>query len=168
MNEYQIVLDIWEGNDDLDVPTLKANGVAGMIVRLNDMNGGHHLDERFVKDWEIAKQFDTQTIYFVYNPWVSGRANFDWLVAHLPADFDGRRLMIDTEVKYPGYSPETYAKETGIFYALVAERFPQAIYTGEWFLPIVAKWPKNHRLLVGILSRCPSGAYYLGELQNRR
>ena len=143
MDEYQILLDIWEGNPDLDVPTLKANGVVGMIVRLNDMNGGHHMDERFVQDWATALQFPVQSIYFVYNPWVSGRANLDWLVAHLPPDFDGRRLLIDTEVKYPGYSPDTYAKETQIFYGLVSARFPEAIYTGEWFLPIIARWPKT-------------------------
>ena len=140
---YQLVLDIWEGNPDLDVQALKAAGVAGMIVRLNDMNGGHHMDERFGLDWATAKLFDAQSIYFVYNPWVSGRENFDWLVAHLPADFDGRRLLIDTEVKYPGYAPEDYAKETLIFYNLVSRRFPEAIYTGEWFLSLVAKWPTD-------------------------
>ena len=138
---FQILLDIWEGNPDLNVAELKAAGVAGLIVRLNDMNGGHHMDERFAQDWATALQFPVQSIYFVYNPWVSGRANFDWLVAHLPSDFGNRRLLIDTEVKYPGYSPDVYAKETGIFYGLVGGRYPQAIYTGEWFLPLVAKWP---------------------------
>ena len=141
MNEFQIILDIWEGNPDPDEAKLKAAGVAGLIVRLNDMNGGHHLDERFAQDWAFAKRFPIQSIYFVYNPWVTGKQNFDWLVAHLPADFDGRRLFIDVEVKYPGYSPDTYAKETQVFYNLVAQRFPQAIYTGAWFLPIISKWP---------------------------
>ena len=137
---YQILLDIWEGNPDLNADELKAAGVAGLIVRLNDMNGGHHMDQRFQLDWAFAAQFDVRSIYFVYNPWVSGKANFDWLIVHLPADFNGR-LLIDTEVKYPGYPPDTYAKETLIFYGLVAAHFPQAIYTGEWFLPLVAKWP---------------------------
>ena len=142
-NPYQLVLDIWEGNPDLDVPTLLAVGVVGLIVRLNDMNGGHHMDERFEQDWATAKLFPAQTVYFVFNPWVSGRANFDWLMAHLPADFDGRRLMVDTEVKYPGYSPETYATELETFHALVDKVFPDAIYTGAWFLPLVSRWPKD-------------------------
>ena len=141
MNTYQIILDVWEGNPDLDAEALKTAGVAGLIVRLNDMNGGHHMDERFVQDWAFALQFPVQSIYFVYNPWVSGKANFDWLVAHLPSDFGNRRLLIDTEVKYPGYSPDVYAKETGIFYGLVGGRYSQAIYTGAWFLPLVSKWP---------------------------
>ena len=86
---------------------------------------------------------------------------------HLPADFNGRRLLIDTEVKYAGYSPETYAKETLIFYNLVSQRFPEAIYTGEWFLPIVAKWPGNIDYWWAAYPDVLQGHQDLGELQGR-
>jgi GH25 family lysozyme M1 (1,4-beta-N-acetylmuramidase) len=140
---YQILLDIWEGNPNLDLATLEANGVVGLIVRLNSMAGGHHMDDRFAPNWTLAKQFQVQTVYFVYNPWVDGTANFNWLVAHLPADFNGRRLLIDIEVKYPGYSSKTYADEVQEFMDLVAARFPQAIYTGGWFIPVMLEWPED-------------------------
>jgi aspartate 1-decarboxylase len=42
-----LVADLYEGSLEIDEPVLKANGVAGMIIRLNDMNGGHHLDTGF-------------------------------------------------------------------------------------------------------------------------
>jgi GH25 family lysozyme M1 (1,4-beta-N-acetylmuramidase) len=140
---YQIVLDIWEGNPDIDVPTLCENGVVGLIVRLNDMNGGHHLDAQFARNWALALQFPVQTLYFVYNPWVSGRANYDWLIAHLPADYGRRRLMIDVEVKYKDYAPATYAKEVAAFRALVNSICPETIYTGYGSLPLLDEWPKT-------------------------
>lgn len=141
---YQILLDIWEGNPDLDVETLIANGVVGLIVRLNDMVGGHHIDERFAKNWLLAKRFAVRTLYFVYNPWVSGKANFDWLMAHLPADFGRTRILVDIEVKYPGYSAATYATEVTNFVALVKSAgFPLGIYTGGWFLSVLSAWPSN-------------------------
>jgi hypothetical protein len=37
---YQVVLDVWQGNLDIDEDTLQAGGVAGLIVRINDINGG--------------------------------------------------------------------------------------------------------------------------------
>ena len=141
MVDYQILLDIWEGNPDLNVETLKAAGVTGLIVRLNDMNGGHHMDEAFEKNWATARQFPAQTVYFVYNPWRNGRENFDWLVEHLPSDIGKRRIMVDVEVRYAGYSAETYAREVETFLALVGAQVPAAIYTGKWFLATVARWP---------------------------
>lgn len=143
MNQpYQIVLDLWEANTDVDVETLKENGVTGLIVRLNDMVGGHHLDEHFEQNWAKALLFSVQTLYFVYNPWVDGKANCDWLIAHLPANFGKRRILVDVEVKYAGYSPTTYAKELQKFIALVkAAGYQIAIYTGAWFLSVVSSWP---------------------------
>lgn len=46
---YQVVLDIWEASS-LDVSQLLAAGVGGLIVRINDMHGGHHMDEKFADD----------------------------------------------------------------------------------------------------------------------
>jgi GH25 family lysozyme M1 (1,4-beta-N-acetylmuramidase) len=145
MNQpYQIGLDIWEANSDLDVPILKDNDVKFMIVRLNSMSGGHHMDDRFPQNWGLSEQFECQTIYFVYNPWVTGKANFDWLIAHLPADFGNRRVMIDIEVKYPDYSPKVYAQQVDDFLMRLAlENIKFAIYTGKWFLPTLSEWPAD-------------------------
>ena len=140
---YQLLLDIWEGNPDLDVAALKAAGVVGLIVRLNSMNGGHHMDERFTQNWELAKQFAVQSIYFVYNPWKNGRDNYDWLMAHLPADYGRRRLFPDIEVRYSGYAPATYAAETKKFMALTRANFPATRYSGGGFLDILTPWPTD-------------------------
>ena len=126
---YQLILDVWEGNPDIDPAVVVANGVTGVIVRINDINGGHHMDARFIDDWTLAKKFPVQAIYFVYNPWVSGQANYDWLMAHLPADYGRRRLFLDVEVRYSGISPATYAAGVARFLDLARAHFPATIYT---------------------------------------
>jgi GH25 family lysozyme M1 (1,4-beta-N-acetylmuramidase) len=135
------VVDIWEADNYLEVPTLLNAGVMGAIVRLNDMNGGHHLDELFPVNWERAKQFAVQSVYFVYNPWVDGKTNADWFLSHLPSDIAHRRLFADVEVKYAGYSPDTYASEVAKFKDLIEKKFPYSAYTGQWFLNYLSKWP---------------------------
>jgi len=143
MNEpYQVVLDIWEANDDLIYDTLNAYNVTGIIVRLNDMAGGHHMDERFVVSWEAAKQLPCRAVYFVYNPWVSGAVNYSWLYTHLPANFNSR-LFVDIEVKYPNYSSVTYSKEVAEFITMCKATWPTTIYTGAWFLSTLSAWPTN-------------------------
>jgi hypothetical protein len=138
--EYQILLDVWEADVDLDLQTLLANGVAGLICRLNDMEGGHHMDAQFPRLWKLAQQFPTQAIYFVYNPWVSGSVNFTWLRANCPKDYRGR-MFKDTEVKYAGYSPDVYADNYDSFTVQARIEWPTSTYTGEWFLPTLAHWP---------------------------
>lgn len=140
--EYQIVLDIWEGNPNLDVNVLKSNGVTGLIVRINDMSGGSHMDKMFAQSWELAKQFPVSAIYFVYNPWVSGTENFNWLYNHLPGNYK-QRLFVDIEVSMAGYPFATYANEVQTFCNLCKNKFPVSIYTGEWFLHMLSYWPKE-------------------------
>lgn len=139
----QIVIDSWEGNWDLDEKMLLDNGVASCIVRLNDMNGGHHMDARFTQQWEQSRVFPARSLYFVYNPWVTGVANFSWLAAHAPPDTP-LRLFIDVEVIYPGYSPQNYAAELATFIRCVKGwGHTPVIYTGSWFLPYLTAWPKG-------------------------
>lgn len=137
---YQLILDIWEGNPDLDVDTLLANDVIGCIVRLNDMLGGHHMDAGFTKLWALAQRFVCKAIYFVYNPWSTGSANFNWLLAHMPAGYTGR-LFTDIEVRYSGYSPMVYAQNVDDFITRCTTEWNTTIYTGEWFLPNLTLWP---------------------------
>lgn len=138
---YQIILDVWEANTDFDPKVLIENDIKGIIVRLNDMNGGHHMDVYFEENWEKAKQFPIQALYFVYNPWVDGKTNFDFLMKHLPSDYGKRRIFVDIEVRYKDYSPVTYRKETSIFCNLVRKTNPCTRYSGGGFLNLLDYWP---------------------------
>lgn len=138
----QIVVDTWEGQLEIDEAAFRAGGVAGFIVRLNDMNGGHHKDEGFDKQWAEAGGF-LRTLYFVYNPWVDGGANYTWLQDHLPADCP-RTILIDIEVRKAGLDPAEYGRQVKIFLkALRTAGYTPVVYTGAWFLPLVAPWPKD-------------------------
>lgn len=142
MYEYQIILDIWEGNPNIDINILKYNSITGLIVRLNNMSGGHHMDKMFNQSWQLAQQFPVNAVYFVYNPWVSGTENFNWLYSHLPVNYT-QRLFADIEVSMAGYPFATYANEVQIFFNLCKGKFPASPYTGEWFLHMLSYWPKD-------------------------
>lgn len=140
--QYCLLVDIWEGQRSVDFAALKANGVAGVVIRLNDMGGGHHMDLAFAEHWQGAADAGLlRAPYFVYNPWVNGQANYDWLLAHMPAD--AKAVMVDVEVVYSGYSEATYAAEVQKFMDLVKKRWTAAIYTAEWFLPYLKYWPSG-------------------------
>jgi GH25 family lysozyme M1 (1,4-beta-N-acetylmuramidase) len=135
-----LVIDTWEGQLEIDEAVLKANGVAGMGIRINDMNGGHHEDAGFAKQWAEAANF-VRFPYFVYNPWVDGRANYDWLNAHMPAGC--MAVAIDIEVRMSGYSPATYAGEVVKFLDLCDMKgWKTIIYTAQWFLANLKSWPR--------------------------
>jgi hypothetical protein len=138
MNKYQVILDVWEGSLDIDEAMLSSVGIAAIIVRLNDMNGGHHKDMTFDSQWSQAVPF-LRAPYFVYNPWVSGLENYRWLEANLP---DGvTRLFVDIEVTKPDYPPSTYAVEVASFIAKIKQLYPlTTIYTGGWFINILSFW----------------------------
>lgn len=133
-------IDTWEGQLEIDEAVLKANDVRFMFIRLNNMSGGHHMDTGFAKQWSEAKNF-YRAPYFVYNPWVTGQQNYDWLAANMPAD--ARAVAIDIEVAYAGYSAVTYAVEVAKFEALVKAKWNYVIYTGEWFLSYLSTWNKS-------------------------
>jgi hypothetical protein len=134
-----LVVDVWEGQLEIDEAVLKSNGVAGIGIRLNDMNGGHHLDTNFWRQWGESGNF-VRFPYFVYNPWVSGAANFAWLAANVPVE--ALALAVDIEVRKPGYSAASYASELSKFLELAKTRWKVIIYTAQWFLPYLAYWPK--------------------------
>ncbi len=135
-----LVVDVWEGQLEVDEAILKANGVTGMAIRLNDMNGGHHMDTGFVKQWAEAVNF-VRFPYFVYNPWVDGPTNYAWLASHVPVEVNG--LAVDIEVRKTGYPSSTYATEFSKFMALASARWKVIIYSGQWFLPYLSTWPKT-------------------------
>lgn len=141
MKTYQIVLDIWSGNPDIDVSLLKNEGVAGLIVRLNSIGGGLHMDSRFQDDWGKAQLFDAHGIYNVYNPWVSGTLNYQWFMEHKPSNLDCM-VFPDIEVKYPNYAPASYAYDVAKYYSsLAGSGIKTAIYTGQGELELLTKWP---------------------------
>ena len=135
-----LVIDVWEGQLEIDEAVLKANGVAGMGIRLNDMSGGHHMDAGFVKQWAEAANF-VRFPYFVYNPWVDGAGNYAWLTSHMPEGV--KCLAIDIEVKYSGITASKYASDVDQFLVLCHQRgWKTIIYTAEWFLASLSRWPQ--------------------------
>ena len=80
--------------------------------------------------------------YFVYNPWVSGVQNYDWLARNAPAGLT--IVFADIEVKKAGYSAEMYADEVAVFMNMARQKWARVvIYTGAWFLPMLAHWPSG-------------------------
>lgn len=138
----EVVVDCWEGNKTMDTNTLLAAGVKGIIVRLNDMNGGHHIDVNFANQWAEAIKYPARTLYFVYNPWVSGQENFDWLHKNCPSDAPGL-LMIDHELTWTGSPPPILAREFETFKNLVLQWKKMAIYTGGFVIPWMTYWPTD-------------------------
>jgi len=114
MDNYLLLVDTYEEERQINEQTLVANNIAGMIVRLNHIEGGHHLDENFHVQWAEAGNAGLLRVpYFVYNPWVDGQENFNWLVRYIP--FEANAVMVDIEVTKPGYPPSTYATEVAKF-----------------------------------------------------
>lgn len=134
-----LVIDTWEGQLEIDEAVLKANGVAGIGIRINDMNGGHHLDTGFKKQWAEAVNF-VRFPYFVYNPWDGPATNFAWLRQHMPVD--AKSVAIDIEVRYSGISAAEYAGDVAEFLRLCQPFYKTIIYTAEWFLRDLSAWPK--------------------------
>jgi hypothetical protein len=134
----QTLLDVWEGSLDVSEDIILAGGVVGLIIRLNHMTGGHHLDINFITQWEQARNF-LRAPYFVYNPWVDGHANFLWLINNIPKQ-GVSIIFADVEVAYSGYSAEVYADEVQKFYGEISTQFKTIIYTGQWFLSFLSHW----------------------------
>lgn len=139
-SDYQLVVDVWEGQHDVDFSEMKRGGVAAAIIRLNDISGGHHKDAKFDELWAAAAQADIlRAPYFVYNPWIDGSENYKWLLKNAPGDI--KRIFVDAEVIYSNYPPATYAAEFDEFVRLCQLNWQTAIYTAEWFLPYLSSWP---------------------------
>jgi hypothetical protein len=77
---------------------LKAADIDFAIIRLNDMRGGHKVDKGFPGSGLESDQF-VRWPYFVYNPWVSGKANFEFMAKHMP---DCGAVSADIEVTLRG------------------------------------------------------------------
>lgn len=140
MNNYMLGVDVWEGSLEINEAEFRKGGVEFIFVRLNDMNGGHHKDTGFDKQWAEAKDF-IRAPYFVYNPWVSGAVNYSYMRSILPADVT--TIALDVEVKYTGYSPTTYAQEVEkCIGSMRAAGYTPIIYTGGGYLNLLSYWLK--------------------------
>ena len=142
MNEpFTVGVDVWEGQLDCNEQAFLQGGVGYMLIRINDMQGGHHRDAGFAAQWEQAAPF-ARIPYFVYNPWVSGAANCDYLRSILPAGVT--TVAVDVEVSYEGYPATTYAAQVGACIdRMQAAGMRPIIYTGQWFKPRLSEWPKD-------------------------
>lgn len=141
MNNYLLLVDTYEA-ETINESALKANDISGMIIRMNHIGGGHHLDEKFTTQWKETGEAGLLRIpYFVYNPWVDEQANYDWFVKHVP--YEAGAVTVDVEVKYPGYSPAKYAAAVAKFCQLVSPRWNFMLYTGEGYLDLLSAWPTD-------------------------
>lgn len=131
-------LDVWEGSLDIDEPVLRENGISFLIPRLNSISGILHKDDLFDVQWEQASSF-LRAPYFVYTPWETGKINAEWLLDNIPTN--APRFFADIEVRKLDYPPKTYAAEIASFFALTDKYYKSAVYTGGWFLDVVAYWP---------------------------
>lgn len=138
MDRYTLGVDVWEGSLEINEAEFRKGGVEFAFIRLNDMSGGHHKDTGFDKQWAEAIDF-IRAPYFVYNPWVSGSANYSYLRSILPAGVT--TVSLDVEVKYTGYSPTTYAAEVENCIRLMRSAgLKPIIYTAQWFLGYLSYW----------------------------
>ena len=138
MQTYTLGIDAWEGSLEINEAEFRKGGVEFAFIRLNDMSGGHHKDTGFDKQWGEAADF-IRAPYFVYNPWVSGSANYSYLRSILPAGVTA--ISLDVEVRYSGYSPTTYAQEVEKCIKLIrGAGMTPIIYTGGWFLGNLSYW----------------------------
>ena len=138
VEKYTLGIDVWEGSRESDEAELRNGGVEFLFIRLNDMSGGHHKDTGFDKQWDEAADF-LRAPYFVYNPWVSGAANYSYLRSVLPAGVTA--VALDVEVKYIGYSPMTYAQQVEECIKLMRSAgLKPIIYTAEWFKAYLSFW----------------------------
>jgi hypothetical protein len=149
-----LVIDVWEGSLEIDEALLKENGVYGIGIRLNDMSGGHHKDKTFDSQWYQARGM-VRFPYFVFNPWVDGRANYNWLLANMPAG--ATSVAIDVEVIYNAVPPAKYGAELSAFLSLANKKWKTIIYTAEWFLNKVTPWAKQDYWW----AQYPDPAFYL-------
>lgn len=141
MNNYQLLIDQWEGAMDINEDTLIDSGIVGAITRINSISGGHHLDDNFLRNYGQTAAFPVPSvIYFVYNPWKNGQENWNYLMSVCPASV--YCAMIDVEVSYAGITKTQYAVDVQFFMVLAHARFKKAfIYTGAWFYNNLAYWP---------------------------
>lgn len=95
------------------------------------------MDANFTNQWAQATSF-LRAGYFVYNPWVTGIENYDWLMRNLPTS---TIVFPDVEVIKPNYSKEIYADEVQDFHNHLSAAIHDVDYTGGWFLSLLAHWP---------------------------
>ncbi len=137
-------IDVWEGALNIDESIILKAGVKFIIPRLNDMNGGHHPDVNFAAEWEQSESF-LRAPYFVYNPWVSGLINAQFLMDSLSTFgvlSQVTKIMDDIEVKKADYPPAEYADQMVAYYSYLARyKYSHLCYTGQWFLAYLSHWP---------------------------
>ena len=155
---WQMGVDTWEGQLAIDEILLKEEEIEFFIIRLNDMNGGHHMDTGFHQQWEEAKGF-VRGLYFVYNPWVNAVQNFQWLRENAPGDTTF--VMIDVEVRKDDVTPYQYGAELRKFTDMCVDYYYRTvIYTGEAYLSLVDVWPTN---VTYCWAQYPYELYHNGE-----
>ena len=134
MQNYSIVVDCWEANVNLDEQTLLANGVRGLIIRMNDTVDREHLDENFNAQWAASSMFYRMP-YFVFAPWMTVQAQVDFIIANLPAGC--KSIALDVEVDAYTINPIKVAGDLcELMRRLQMLGLHVIIYSGSWYWQI--------------------------------
>lgn len=139
-----LVIDVWEGSLDIDEPVIKSTRVKAILIRINNMSGGHHMDKNFLVQWNQSSGF-ARAPYFVYNPWVDGKANFMWLSNTLDSlNLGIKSVFVDIEVRYAETTPSEYEYNVREFLRMASSKWSMKIYTGGGYLDLLKTWPKEY------------------------
>ena len=140
MDNPTLLVDIWEGQPNVDFQILKDNGIVGIIIAINKYTGALQFDSEFVKRYNQALSMGFSVIpYMVYSPYHTAQEYANWLFANIPSS--AKAVAIDTEIGKAGYSSDAYATEYAKFISIIKEKLHVVIYTGEGFLNLLAHWP---------------------------
>jgi hypothetical protein len=132
ITEINLVMDIWEGDTGkLDPATLYANGVRGMIVRMNDTVDLLHMDEAFGAHWEMSEIF-YRIPYVVFAPWRTAIEQYQWIIANKPSEV--KVVALDSELDSKLDSPLQVARKfDDLHYRLLDHGLGVKTYSGSWW-----------------------------------
>lgn len=144
MKNYQLVIDLWKGDAlSVDFDALYLNGVRGVILRLNGIDGVLYKDSALVTAWQRAGETPLlRMVYPVYSPWHYAKAQSEWFKLNAPPEC--KAFALDAELKGTA-TPFALATAIGETQARLAETHLCYIYSGKWFWDTLPPqpWMKN-------------------------
>jgi GH25 family lysozyme M1 (1,4-beta-N-acetylmuramidase) len=139
LSQYKIIVDSWEGSGDYDEAVLQANGVAALIIRMNESDGSLQLDEHFLDNWPEASAL-ARAVYVVINPNISALNYYTWIMATKPVEC--KVMALDIEIAGPSSAAYSTLIVT-LANMLIDTGLKVLIYSGAWFFHHVMPWPKQ-------------------------
>jgi GH25 family lysozyme M1 (1,4-beta-N-acetylmuramidase) len=136
LNNYQIVLDVWEADVKLDEPVLLANGVKGLIIRMNETLNRERLDYNFKKQWGESAGF-YRGAYVVFGDWMTVEQQVKFVIDNRPIDC--HLIALDVECDANTINPVKVAGDLcEVKRQLESIGLHVIIYSGGWW------WNSTH------------------------